>query len=340
MMKLHEEHKKLIIVVVFGIISFSVIGMGTLIQNRKNIANSEATSGCFCNDQDKCYPDGCTRKPIKSDGTIDYGRCAQAGGNAPYGQAYDTNSVEANRYFCIQQPPCCAEMFRRNDPEACCWPEKGYCYPNAYCTGEMKANNNCGWYWDFYDGATQNGYGCMKGDSPSTMQPVFGLPAVAGGSQPTNTPNPQPTSTPALTNTPVPTNTSVPPNPTHTTAPSQPTNTPPPTNTPFPNAPIPTNQQPTEVANIEPSYNPQPTNPSLPTNTPYTFPTIEIKSPKELAREVINPESIQNLESSTEKVFNAPKEGLNTIKRADQKLERTAHSWIEKVRAFIGNLLN
>lgn len=325
-MKLHEDHKKLIIVIFFGIVSFSVIGMGTLIQNRKNIANSEATSGCFCNDQDKCYPDGCTRKPIKSDGSIDYNRCTQVGGNSPYGQAYDTNSIEVGRYFCLQQPPCCAEMFRSNNPEACCWPEKGYCYP-TYCTPETKANNNCGWYWEFHDSATPNGYGCMKGDSPSTMQPVFGLPAIASsGSAPTSTPKPQVTETPQ-------------PKSTSTIAPHQPTSTAAPTSPSRPtNTLTPTYRQPTYRVDPNPtSYQPPQVDP---TETPNPKPTIHIKSPKELAREVINPENIQKLNSSTKKILDTPKEGLNTIKQADQKLENTANSWIERIRIFIKNLIN
>jgi len=324
-MKVHNTYKKFMAIIVLSSLSLIVLGTSLFVQKQKNISSTQATSGCFCNDQDKCYPDGCTRKPIKSDGTIDYGRCAQAGGNAPYGQAYDTNSVEANRYFCLQQPPCCAEMFRRNDPEACCWPEKGYCY-ETYCTAETTVNNNCGWYWKFHDNATPNGYGCMKGESPSTMQPVFGLPATAEGGQPTATPTP-PTQPPTNPPTAVP-----------TSKPNEPTYTPSPTSTQ--NNPTPTTSalRPT----IAPTRSNAPAIILTPTSTPIKFraPNIEFVSPKEIAKRVINPENIMFLNSKTEKALKLPSDIFDSIIALDNQLENYVNGIIQlsinKFNEFLG----
>ncbi|NCO89273.1 hypothetical protein AUK04_03480 [Candidatus Roizmanbacteria bacterium CG2_30_33_16] len=154
--------------------------------------------GCFCDASSSCYPDGCTRKPIKNDGTVDYGLCGSAGCGGAYNCCYDTNSTDANRYFCTQQPPCCLDMVARNNPEACCWPERGYCHP-FYCQ-QVSRPEKCGWYWSYHEGWSERefGYGCTKGTSAANLQPVFGLPAGISGGQPTTSPTqpPQPTNIP------------------------------------------------------------------------------------------------------------------------------------------------
>ncbi|MDP4011314.1 MAG: hypothetical protein Q8P72_03750 [Candidatus Roizmanbacteria bacterium] len=333
-MRLHDEHKKLIIVVVFGLISFSVVGMGSLIQQQKNAQNAQAAGNtpakCNCTDPNNCYPDGCSGKPKTPDNKLDGDRYDQVCKNINFGWPPD---LEVQDYFCsIRQPDSCFDVRKYKDDRYACFMERWFCHPSL-CEG-AGGNGDCGKYWHLPP-EFPNAYGCVKLGANGQTVPLWGdlppnLPG-GGGQQPTNTPQPQATATPQ----PQPTST-VPPNqPTSTVEPNQPTSTP-----ALMYSPIPTTRQPTSTTNIEPSYNPPPTNPPLPTNTPYIFPTIDVKSPKELAREVINPESIQKLERSTEKVLNTPKEGLNTIKQADQTLERTAHSWIEKARAFIGNLLN
>lgn len=177
-----------------------------------------AIEGCFCGGGSSCYPDGCTRKTIKDDGSIDYNLCGSAGCGGAYNACYDTNSVEANRYFCLEQPPCCEEMARRNDPEACCWPERGYCHPE-YCK-QVSRPEKCGWYWEWHDNiadwmARPYGYGCVRGTSPQNMEPVFGLPKIAGGgAAPTSTPLVIPTKKPTEilipTNRPTPTSIPIP----------------------------------------------------------------------------------------------------------------------------------
>ncbi len=332
MMKLHEDHKKLIIVVFFGIISFSVIGMGSLIKQQRNTSNTEASSTNF----DQYCQDGVYY--VQKEGRrISCGRAPNCGG-----WSYDsTEQIEfrskaecwvedyfggsrCNAYCAGNVPLCCYKLALTKNLEDCVWTERYYCHPSQ-CQG---VGGGCGQNIQAW---------CINSDhcyNNVSDMPYLSLENRLSGQsqpQPTNTPQPQATATPQ----PQATSTVAPNQPTSTVPPNQPTSTLAPIN-----SPIPTNQQPTSAANIKPSYNPQPTNPPLPTNTPYKFPTIEIKSPKELAREVINPESIQKLERGTEKVFDAPIDGLNTIKQADQKLEYTANAWIEKVRIFIENLIN
>jgi len=323
-MKLRDEHKKMIVVMLFGILSAGIFATGSFVQQQRNTSNTNASSICNCTDSNVCYPDGCSRKPKTSNNQYEESRYDSVCKQFDLGYRVPDSILIP---FCSQrQPDCCFDVYKYKESRLCCWQERYSCHPSL-CEGSS-GGAGCGQYWSLYKGGA---YGCVVPGANGEAVPAWGLPpGLPGTSQPTNTPQPIiPTNTPATqqpTNTPMPTST-VPPN--------QPTSTPAPTN-----SPIPTNQQPTNAANIQPSYNPQPTNPPLPTNTPYIFPTIEIKSPKELAREFINPESIQKLERNTEKVFNAPKEGLNTIKEADQKLERTAYSWIVRVRIFIENLIN
>lgn len=211
-----------------------------------------AINGCFCGSGSSCYPDGCTRKTIKADGSIDYGLCGSAGCGGAYNCCYDTNSTDANRYFCTQQPPCCTEMVQRNDPEACCWPERGYCHP-FYCN-QMSRPEQCGWYWRWHSNAPDmmaRGYGCIIGTTEQNMHPLYGLPpgVPGGGNQPTPTNRPQPSATPRPQNTPTRT----------------PTNRPQPTTPQFPTNP-PLNPTNPPVNPTNPPVNP--TNPPLNQNIP------------------------------------------------------------------------
>lgn len=213
--------------------------------------NIWAIEGCFCGSGSSCYPDGCTRKTIKNDGSIDYNLCGSAGCGGAYNACYDTNSVDANRYFCLEQPPCCEEMVRRNDPEACCWPERGYCHPE-YCK-QVSRPEKCGWYWQWHDNipewmARPYGYGCVRGTSRENMEPVFGLPKIAGGGS-------TPTSKPTIIPTQKPTEISVP------------TKQPTPTTLLIPTE----RNQPTKIV-------PSPTRFNLPINTPTTLPSTSFPS--------------------------------------------------------------
>lgn len=164
---------------------------------------SFAIEGCFCGPNSSCYSDGCTRKTIKGDGSIDYNLCGSAGCGGAYNACYKTDSVEVNRYFCLEQPPCCEEMVRRNNPEACCWPERGYCHPN-YCE-KVSRPEKCGWYWRWHDNIPDlmrslNGYGCVRGTSPNSLEPVYGLPKIASdGFSPSLLPSFNPTPTKQIT---------------------------------------------------------------------------------------------------------------------------------------------
>jgi len=288
-----------------------------------------AIDGCFCGNGSSCYSDGCTRKPMKADGTIDYGLCGSAGCGGAYNCCYNTDSVDANRYFCTQQPPCCAEMVKRNDPEACCWPERGYCHP-FYCS-KVSRPEKCGWYWSFHGemSGRPQGYGCTKGTSAADLQPVFGLPAGVpggGGTQPTAPP--QPTSIPTIRPTQY-----IPPTDMPTSIPTQ--YVPPPTTY------IPPVVQPTNFNIIAPTqYVPPVNNPVYPTtapnNTSISFPSFALPS---LTFPTINTEplkiSARNTIVQSEKVLNIPSEAIGKITQLDNSLETMIKGWIEKLVGMI-----
>lgn len=324
-MKVHNTYKKLMVIILLVSLSLIVVTTSLLVQNQKNSSKAQAASNtpekCNCNDPNYCYPDGCSGKPMTSDNRYDDDRYKKACGSIDFGWPPD---IEVQKYFCsIKQPASCFDVYKYKDDRLACFMERWFCHPSL-CAGSS-GNGDCGKYWRLPEGFT--GYGCVKGPDNNNLSLVW-------GNLPPNLPNgqaQQPTTTPIIpTQLPTEIPTAIP-----TEKPNQPTSTPAPTS-----SPIPTNQQPTNVADIDPSYNSPPPNPPIPTNTPYKFPTIEIKSPKELAREVINPENIQKLERSTEKVLDAPKEGLDMIKKADQILERTANSWITRIQIFIENLMD
>jgi hypothetical protein len=206
-------------------------------------------------------------------------------------------------------------------------------------------------------------FGPLPPNLPNNSQPTSTpLPAA------TNTPIPvQPTNTPRplATNTPIPTNTSVPPRATDTPRPGQPTNTPYPTNTPKINPPFATSTpQPTALPG-QPTYTPLPTNPIYtpsPTHLPEQsneneilrgnggndnnknnmpifnlpqLPQIEVKSPKELAREVVTFERVESLENATEKPMKSVTMTYKTVKRYDQQLEVTVESFLDRIKRQI-----
>jgi len=333
MMKLHEDHKKLIIVIFFGIVSFMAVGTSSFIQRQRNISNSEASSISleqYCHDGFYVIPgeDICSRAP--NCGGFGYDELNNAD-KMPNPQKCmgDGASGREGKGCAGYVPACCYEVARTGDFTKCI----GY-WERLWCTKSQcdEARSN---------GATdsQCGGSCQCSHAHATYCGEGALPIPIaqrlGSNVPSNTQAPQatPTTKPQDTIAPRPPTATLKPNqPTPTTG-SKPTLTPISTNQP-------TQPRPQETRYIEPSYIPPATNIPIPTNTPYQFPTIEIKSPKELAREVINPENIQKLNKGTEKTLNAPKEGLEIVKQADQKLEHTANSWIERIRIFIENLIN
>lgn len=183
------------------------------------IGVSASTEGCFCNSLSSCYPDGCTRKTITNDGSINYDLCRDSGCNGAYAACYNTSNAEVTRNFCLQQPPCCADMVKRNDRQACCFPEIGFCHP-YFCNQVGNAGNvGCGHYWEYHDNAPEwmaKGYGCVIGTSAESLKPIFGLPpgvpgAGANAPIPTEIPIDLPTNPPIFTPVPIPPTKYIPP---------------------------------------------------------------------------------------------------------------------------------
>lgn len=347
---------------------------------------SESVPECKCDDQDICYPDGCTRKPKTPQNTYDDDRytyvCEQ---NVPKWPP----TVEYQRYYCAQhQPDCCADMVAHQDSRFCCFMERWHCHPN-YCNLLTGDKRDCGKYWSIPSGWSE--YGCVIKDSSGNKVPKYGLaPNIPGGNptatpvpptatftprpptatprpqQPTSTPRPEPTST-LRPNQPTPTPTTTRPGqPTSTPRPNQPTNPPgtQPTNPPIANNPNAT-WTPVPTWTPAPTWTTTPNNPNNPTPTsgstflPPWFPgnsgnepqqadniqpaptsePIEIKSPKELAREVVNPENIQKLDRATEKPLTVAKDSFDTVKKYDRKLESAVEGWVFKVRSWLQRLL-
>ncbi len=186
----------------------------------------------------------------------------------------------------------------------------------------------------------------------STPQPTTPPPtATPQPNQPTATATPQPPTATLRPNQPTPTTrpgtTNQP-----TVPPGQPTNTIPPAD---PNAtwtPVPTwTPAPTWTGMPGNPYDPQPTesspfslpwfgrNDPNPSDPQQVSEPIEIKSPKELAREVVNPESVQKLDQATEKPLTKAKEGFDTVKKYDRQLESYFEGWIFRIRVWMSQVL-
>lgn len=270
-----------------------------------------AIEGCFCGPSSSCYPDGCTRKTIKDDGTVDYNLCKEGGCGGAYDACYNTDSIEVNRYFCLEQPPCCEEMAKRDNLEVCCWPEKGYCHP-VYCN-QLTDKGSCGYYWRWNENAKDlykrpYGYGCLRGTSPDNLEPVYGLPEIAK-----KTPTSIPTSTPTPTK--LPTLTSTP------TEALTPTPTPPPVISFF---------SPTPTFFIFPS----PT--TFPQRSP---PFLKIEKKSELMGKIKNNSLKLFLATkiAAKKIALPPKKAFLEIKRIDRKIEDFVN---EKISLLVLKIFN
>jgi len=227
-------------------------------------------------------------------------------------------------------PLCCYKLEQTKNPEDCTWPERGYCLPSQ-CQG---VGERCGKAIITWCTSIDH---CVSDANNIPYIPLDNRLSGQPGTRISPTHPPQPTATPKP--------------PTHTPIPQQPTNTPFPTETLKPEEPTNPYIPPTATHTQQPVATAFPTNPpfiprettvqiiQIPTSMP-TLPRskIEIKTPKEMARKVINPENIQKLNEKTEIVLEAPKKGIAIIKNVDTRIEQTAESWIFKIRIFIENL--
>ncbi len=144
-------------------------------------------------------------------------------------------SVEDDQKYCVNQPSCCNDIIKQFNQHggdisdlpdsdqpyhACDWPIRGYCQLSIcnQLPGGKKYRGECGWYWIFHDKGgnsaglgtnTPNGYGCMIGDTESTMRPKYG-PDGSTIAPPTPTSLPLPTPLPTAIPTVVISPTSIP----------------------------------------------------------------------------------------------------------------------------------
>lgn len=265
-----------------------------------------AMDGCICdaNPDSSCYSDGCTRKTIQNDGSINSDICANNGCGGVYNACYINGNLTVARYFCVTQPPCCADMVKNNNAGACCWPERAFCHPTT-CS-RLTTQERCGWYWTFHQDWTNRpeGYGCMKGDSEGTMIPIFGLPAGVPGAQPTATP--APTARPT----------------------AQPTDIPP-TSAPAPTA------APVIPSDIPPTAAPMTIPTSSPVNPEPGAPVRNTDSPLPLQARIM----LRSAVITADRGFRAAGETVTAMKNADRRLEETINKLLAQIFSRIRSLL-
>ncbi|MFA9288369.1 MAG: hypothetical protein ACEQSA_00620 [Weeksellaceae bacterium] len=327
-----------LIVVIAGIAVASFLARDLLLSATKTKA-AGTTNSCTCDDPNKCYPDGCTRDPVRAPDV-----CAELP------SVYDAAELTGqDGLFCTVGPPCCDAMVARRDTRACCWPERAACTPQQ-CAAAGGDQRNCGWWWKYHDGYTNGatGYGCMIGDSPETMRPIN------GGQAPQPTTPPQPTSAPQPTNPPqqptsIPTTrpqvTTFLPPVIQTLIPQQPTSTPKPntaytpntyTSPYFPNGTDNTGSQgqtqPSGSNTGDPQTNPDNTQVDS-SGTGFQAPSMNLPDVKTVARNVVN---VDKIEQTTDKPLAAVKTTALAVKSLDQQLEMTVEGWIQRFRQGIG----
>ncbi|KKQ38891.1 MAG: hypothetical protein US54_C0001G0016 [Candidatus Roizmanbacteria bacterium GW2011_GWA2_37_7] len=332
-----KKNNKLILPIIFilvGIIIFFVLYTTSLTTNTqtKQISSSYASSVNF----DQYCQDGVYY--VQKDGKrISCGRAPNCGGKSyenVVGIEYRSKAecwVEdyfggsrCAAYCSGNIPLCCYKLEQTKNPEDCTWPERGYCLPSQ-CQGVGEGCGNAIITW-----CTSIDH-CVSDANNIPYIPLDNRLSGQSGTRISPTNPPQPTSTPQPpTNPPIATNPPQP--PTSTTQPNQPTT---PVGTSPTNKPRPTNQSQPTITPSYPPHNETPYQPPQPTNTPFLFPTIKFKTPKELAREVINPENIQKLNDTTKAPLEAPEKAVHFIKNIDTAIEQAAESWIFKIRIFI-----
>jgi|GEM_PF-3595528 len=311
---------------VLGALAGIVSMTSSLTANRdeKRAVSTQASSLCKCDNADKCYPDGCSRKPKTEQNTYIEARYDNVCGDSSIDPGYRMSDALILNFCSQQQPACCFDVYKYKDSRLCCWQERYACHPSL-CEGSS-GGEGCGWYW-YLHGIT-GPYGCVTSDANGQPQPMWGLPpGLPNSQQPTNTPAPIiPTNTvaPAATITPNPQSTNKP-----TSAPVIPTQAAgQPTIIPTSVQVTQNNPQPTIGMVLEPSATPR-----------LTLPPIEIKTPQEIAHEIINPESVSKLSEKTDKPLNAVKNGFNNMKQYDQKLESIINEYIFQLRIKLLELL-
>lgn len=207
-------------------------------------------------------------------------------------------------------PLCCYKLEKSKNSEDCNWPERAYCLPSQ-CEG---VGDNCGYsikVWckndNCVDSADEIPYIPLENRLAGINAPAENTPA------PTNTPLPRPTNTPVpvATNTPVPVATNTP----------MPAEVVQPTNTPIL---VGQTNFPTNVNTVSPTQEEV----NYPTITQATKPDdnskerlVQIESPKEIARKIINPKNISNLDQKTQKPLNMARETFESVETIDSKIE-------------------
>lgn len=122
-----------------------------------------------------------------------------------YSQDFRSRADQASDdRFCPNQPDCCAKIVETGDPLACGdFIERMYCPLNVCAAITAQRKQRCGWYWIWHDKNNSpnknlgtnapNGYGCMIGDSESTMHPRYTPSGTTITPRPLFSPTPLPT---------------------------------------------------------------------------------------------------------------------------------------------------
>lgn len=233
--------------------------------------------------------------------------------------------------FCNNEPECCKEVESTHEAP-CDWPTRGWCKPSTCAQIEGKGQR-CGWYWLFHNANdneyklgtnSPNGYGCMIGESESTMKPrctAQGPITLAPSNAPTPTQTAIPTTIPTLIPTEIlqPTQEPLPP----TAIPTQPNSAIPTTRLlPLPTD-IPTNQViiPTTV------LIPSPQN-----DTVSTFRLPSFTLPKIVVPTIDPLKNIITVNTITQKPFTLFENIFHSIKQSDERLEEFINSQFMFIR--------
>lgn len=346
-----REYKRLIILLIFGLTAAAILALTYYITNVRQTTAAQAADNFdqYCNNGVYYIPkDGkqisCGRAPNCGGTDFDSADALPFRDNA---ECWVEDYYGGNR--CLAHcagniPLCCYRLEQTGDPMACPWPERGFCLSSqcnkidltkdVICGGGKPSDCNCG---DPIGTYCAGECGVAKEQIPyiPLSQRLNGTSTL-----PTDTPiPPTATSTPPPQNTPTPSHTPIPTQPGgqagQPTSPPNATWTPVPTWTQTPAQPGDNNTgfigQGNQASTSQPTA--APTQGSI--FTAPAFPKIEVKSPKELAQEVVNLETVQVLNETTDVPLEAPKKALTTIKAYDQKLEDTVESWIFRLRIWV-----
>ena len=355
----HWDKKQILSLLFIGTIISSAVGV-TLVMNYANTEQKTASTQAASSIDNNCREGVYWAKSQKDGSTIKCGRAPECGGysydSVNSGIGYENaGACWLHRKLGVDKcdttcsgyvPLCCYKLEETGDPEACTWPERGYCHPTqcAAVSGKTCGGGDCRCGSPIISYCKSDG--CI---TSSSQIPYIPLSVRLGqGATPTSTPTsipptstPRPTTPPAATATPtqgvIPTATPTQPqsNPTGQITPTSalPTQ---PGSTTAPTAAFTPTTAPTTNNNPPESF---PTSIPEATSTPTPAPTMDIKTPKELAREVITYERVETLNKVTELPLTAVKTSVNTVKSYDHKLELFVESWIFRIRIELQKLL-